>query len=130
MGHLGLTPQSIYKFGTYEVRAKNKQEADTLLNDALMLEEVGCFSVLLEKIPNVLSKKVSSELKVPIIGIGAGSDVDGQVLVLQDMLGMNKDFSPRFLRRYLDMNTLICEAVRKYSTDIKSGDFPNKEEQY
>jgi 3-methyl-2-oxobutanoate hydroxymethyltransferase len=130
MGHLGLTPQSIYKFGTYEVRAKNKQEADTLLNDALMLEEIGCFSVLLEKIPNVLSKKVSSKLTVPIIGIGAGSDVDGQVLVLQDMLGMNKDFSPRFLRRYLDMNMLICEAVKKYSTDIKSGDFPNKEEQY
>ena len=130
MGHLGLTPQSIYKFGTYEVRAKDKQEADTLLNDALMLEEVGCFSVLLEKIPNSLSKKVSSKLTVPIIGIGAGSDVDGQVLVLQDMLGMNKDFSPRFLRRYLDMNTLICEAVKKYSTDIKSGDFPNKEEQY
>ena len=130
MGHLGLTPQSIYKFGTYEVRAKNKKEADTLLNDALMLEEVGCFSVLLEKIPNALSKKVSSKLTVPIIGIGAGSDVDGQVLVLQDMLGMNKDFSPRFLRRYLDMNTLICEAVKKYSTDIKSGDFPNKEEQY
>ena len=130
MGHLGLTPQSIYKFGTYEVRAKNKKEADTLLNDALMLEEVGCFSVLLEKIPNALSKKVSSKLTVPIIGIGAGSDVDGQVLVLQDMLGMNKDFSPRFLRRYLDMNTLICEAVKKYSTDIKSGDFPNEEEQY
>ena len=98
MGHLGLTPQSIYKFGTYEVRAKNKLEADTLLNDALMLEKVGCFSVLLEKIPNTLSKKVSSKLTVPIIGIGAGSAVDGQVLVLQDMLGMNKDFSPRFLR--------------------------------
>jgi len=130
MGHLGLTPQSIYKFGTYEVRAKNKQEADTLFNDALMLEKIGCFSVLLEKIPNTLSKKVSSKLTVPIIGIGAGSDVDGQVLVLQDMLGMNKDFSPRFLRRYLDMNMLICEAVKKYSTDIKSGDFPNKEEQY
>ena len=130
MGHLGLTPQSIYKFGTYEVRAKNKKEADTLLKDALMLQEIGCFSVLLEKIPNTLSKKVSSKLTVPIIGIGAGSSVDGQVLVLQDMLGMNKDFSPRFLRRYLDMNRLICEAVKKYSTDIKSGDFPNKEEQY
>ena len=130
MGHLGLTPQSIYKFGTYEVRAKDKKEADALLNDALMLEEIGCFSVLLEKIPNTLSKEVSSKLTVPIIGIGAGSHVDGQVLVLQDMLGMNKDFSPRFLRRYLDMNTLICEAVKKYSTDIKSGDFPNEEEQY
>ena len=130
MGHLGLTPQSIYKFGTYEVRAKDKQEADTLLNDALMLEEIGCFSVLLEKIPNLLSKEVSSKLTVPIIGIGAGSHVDGQVLVLQDMLGMNKDFSPRFLRRYLDLDSLISDAVKKYSTDIKSGDFPNEEEQY
>ena len=130
MGHLGLTPQSIYKFGTYEVRAKDKQEADTLLNDALMLEDIGCFSVLLEKIPNTLSKEVSTRLKVPIIGIGAGSHVDGQVLVLQDMLGMNKDFSPRFLRRYLDLDSLISEAVKKYSTDIKSGDFPNEKEQY
>jgi len=130
MGHLGLTPQSIYKFGTYEVRAKDKQEADTLLNDALMLEEIGCFSVILEKIPNTLSKEVSSKLTVPIIGIGAGSHVDGQVLVLQDMLGMNKDFSPRFLRRYLDLDLLISNAVKKYSTDIKSGDFPNEEEQY
>ena len=130
MGHLGLTPQSIYKFGTYEVRAKDKQEADTLLNDALMLEEIGCFSVLLEKIPNKLSKEVSSKLTVPIIGIGAGSHVDGQVLVLQDMLGMNKDFSPRFLRRYHDLDSLIGNAVKKYSTDIKSGDFPNEEEQY
>ncbi len=130
MGHLGLTPQSIYKFGTYEVRAKDKQEADTLLNDALMLEEIGCFSVLLEKIPNKLSKEVFSKLTVPIIGIGAGSHVDGQVLVLQDMLGMNKDFSPRFLRRYLDLDSLIGNAVKKYSTDIKSGDFPNEEEQY
>ena len=130
MGHLGLTPQSIYKFGTYEVRAKDKQEADTLLNDALMLEEIGCFSVLLEKIPNTLSKEVSSKLTVPIIGIGAGSHVDGQVLVLQDMLGMNKDFSQRFLRRYLDLDSLVINAVKKYSTDIKSGDFPNEEEQY
>jgi len=130
MGHLGLTPQSIYKFGTYEVRAKDKQEADTLLNDALMLEEIGCFSVLLEKIPNTLSKEVSSKLTVPIIGIGAGRHVDGQVLVLQDMLGMNKDFSPRFLRRYLDLDSLVSNAVKKYSTDIKSGDFPNEEEQY
>ena len=130
MGHLGLTPQSIYKFGTYEVRAKDKQEADTLLNDALMLEEIGCFSVLLEKIPNTLSKEVSSKLTVPIIGIGAGSHVDGQVLVLQDMLGMNKDFSPRFLRRYLDLDSLVGNAIKKYSTDIKSGDFPNEKEQY
>ncbi len=130
MGHLGLTPQSIYKFGTYEVRAKNKHEADTLLEDAIMLQEIGCFSVLLEKIPNLLSKKVSSKLNVPIIGIGAGSHVDGQVLVLQDMLGMNKDFSPRFLRRYLDLDSLISEAVKRYSDDIKTGDFPNQEEQY
>ncbi len=130
MGHLGLTPQSIYKFGTYEVRAKNRQEADTLLEDAIMLQEIGCFSVLLEKIPNLLSKKVSSKLNVPIIGIGAGSHVDGQVLVLQDMLGMNKDFSPRFLRRYLDLDSLISEAVKRYSDDIKTGDFPNQEEQY
>ena len=130
MGHLGLTPQSKYKFGTYEGRAKDKHEADTLLNDALMLEEIGCFSVLLEKIPNTLSKEVSSKLTVPIIGIGAGSHVDGQVLVLQDMLGMNKDFSPRFLRRYLDLDSLVGNAVKKYSTDIKSGDFPNEKEQY
>ena len=130
MGHLGLTPQSIYKFGTYEVRAKNKHEADTLLEDAIMLQEIGCFSVLLEKIPNLLSKKVSSKLNVPIIGIGAGSHVDGQVLVLQDMLGMNKDFSPRFLRRYLDLDSLISEAIKRYSDDIKTGDFPNQEEQY
>ena len=130
MGHLGLTPQSIYKFGTYEVRAKEKQEAETLINDALMLEKIGCFSVLLEKIPHTLSKQVSSNLTVPIIGIGAGNHVDGQVLVLQDMLGMNKDFSPRFLRRYLDLDSLIGNAVKKYSTDIKSGDFPNEEEQY
>lgn len=130
MGHLGLTPQSIYKFGTYEVRAKNRQEADTLLEDAIMLQEIGCFSVLLEKIPNLLSKKVSSKLNVPIIGIGAGSHVDGQVLVLQDMLGMNKDFSPRFLRRYLDLDSLISGAVKRYSDDIKTGDFPNQEEQY
>ena len=130
MGHLGLTPQSIYKFGTYEVRAKDKQEADTLLNDALMLEEIGCFSVLLEKIPNTLSKEVSSKLTVPIIGIGAGSHVDGQVLVLQDMLGMNKDFSPRFLRRYLDLDSLVSNAVKKYSADIKSGDCPNEAVSY
>ena len=130
MGHLGLTPQSIYKFGTYEVRAKDKQEADTLLNDALMLEEIGCFSVLLEKIPNTLSKEVSTRLKVPIIGIGAGSHVDGQVLVLQDMLGMNKDFSPRFLRRYLDLNKTVKNAVINYINDVKNLDFPNENEMY
>ena len=130
MGHLGLTPQSIYKFGTYTVRAKEDEEAKTLISDSKMLEKVGCFSIVLEKIPNKLAKKVTSSLKLPIIGIGAGSHVDGQVLVSHDMLGMNKDFSPRFLRRYLDLDSLVGNAVRKYSKDIKDGDFPNKEEQY
>ncbi len=130
MGHLGLTPQSIYKFGTYNVRAKEEKEAKTLIDDALLLEEIGCFSLVLEKIPNMLSKKVLNKTKIPIIGIGAGSSLDGQVLVSHDMLGMNKDFSPRFLRRYLDLDSLITNAVKKYSKDIKSGDFPNKEEQY
>ena len=130
MGHLGLTPQSIYKFGTYTVRAKDDIEAKTLIDDSKMLEKIGCFSIVLEKIPNVLAKKVAQNLKLPIIGIGAGSNVDGQVLVSHDMLGMNKDFSPRFLRRYLDLDTLVSNAVKKYSLDIKSGSFPNKEEQY
>ena len=130
MGHLGLTPQSIYKFGTYTVRAKEDEEAKTLISDSKMLEKVGCFSVVLEKIPYKLAKKVTSDLKVPIIGIGAGSHVDGQVLVSHDMLGMNKDFSPRFLRRYLDLDSLVSNAVKKYSKDIKDGNFPNKEEQY
>jgi len=130
MGHLGLTPQSIYKFGTYNVRAKEEKEAKILVEDALLLEDIGCFSLVLEKIPNILSKKVSNQLKIPIIGIGAGSSLDGQILVSHDMLGMNKDFSPRFLRRYLDLDTLISNAVKEYSKDIKSGDFPNKEEQY
>ena len=130
MGHLGLTPQSIYKFGTYTVRAKEDEEAKTLISDSKMLEKVGCFSIVLEKIPNKLAKKVTSNLKLPIIGIGAGSHVDGQVLVSHDMLGMNKDFSPRFLRRYLDLDSLVSNAVKKYSKDIKDGNFPNKEEQY
>ena len=130
MGHLGLTPQSIYKFGTYNVRAKEDKEAETLIDDALLLEKIGCFSLVLEKIPNILSKKVLNKTKIPIIGIGAGSSLDGQVLVSHDMLGMNKDFSPRFLRRYLDLDSLITNAVKKYSKDIKSGYFPNKEEQY
>ena len=130
MGHLGLTPQSIYKFGTYTVRAKEDEEAKTLISDSKMLEKVGCFSIVLEKIPNKLAKKVTSSLKLPIIGIGAGSHVDGQVLVSHDMLGMNKDFSPRFLRRYLDLDSLVSNAVKKYSKDIKDGNFPNKEEQY
>ena len=130
MGHLGLTPQSIYKFGTYVVRAKEDEEAAHLIEDAQALEDAGCFAIVLEKIPNVLAKKVALNLKLPIIGIGAGSDVDGQVLVSHDMLGMNKDFSPRFLRRYLDLDSLVSDAVKKYSSDIKSGNFPNKEEQY
>ena len=130
MGHLGLTPQSIYKFGTYTVRAKDEDEAKMLIDDSKMLENVGCFSIVLEKIPNELAKKVASNLKLPIIGIGAGSNVDGQVLVSHDMLGMNKNFSPRFLRRYLDLDSIVSDAVKKYSSDIKSGNFPNKEEQY
>ena len=130
MGHLGLTPQSIYKFGTYTVRAKDDVEAKTLIDDSKMLEKIGCFSIVLEKIPNVLAKKVALNLKLPIIGIGAGSDVDGQVLVSHDMLGMNKDFSPRFLRRYLDLDSLVSNAVKKYSSDIKSGSFPNKDDQF
>ena len=130
MGHLGLTPQSIYKFGTYNVRAKEEKEAKVLIDDALLLEEIGCFSLVLEKIPNILSKEVLNKTKIPIIGIGAGSGLDGQVLVSHDMLGMNKDFSPRFLRRYLDLDSLISNAVKKYSEDIKSGNFPDKKEQY
>ena len=130
MGHLGLTPQSIYKFGTYNVRAKEEKEAKVLIDDALLLEEIGCFSLVLEKIPNILSKEVLNKTKIPIIGIGAGSSLDGQVLVSHDMLGMNKDFSPRFLRRYLDLDSLISNAVKKYSRDIKSGNFPDKKEQY
>ena len=130
MGHLGLTPQSIYKFGTYTVRAEEEEEAKTLISDSEMLEKIGCFSIVLEKIPNELAKKVTSSLKLPIIGIGAGSHVDGQVLVSHDMLGMNKNFSPRFLRRYLDLDSLVSSAVKKYSKDIKNGNFPNKKEQY
>ncbi|MBL29800.1 MAG: 3-methyl-2-oxobutanoate hydroxymethyltransferase [Flavobacteriaceae bacterium] len=130
MGHLGLTPQSIYKFGTYTVRAKNKNESLELTRDAKLLEEIGCFGIVLEKIPSELAKKISKQVTCPIIGIGAGNNVDGQVLVLHDMLGMNKDFSPRFLRRYLDLNNLITTAVKSYSSDVKSGKFPNKNEQY
>ena len=130
MGHLGLTPQSIYKFGTYTVRAKDDDEANTLIDDSKMLENIGCFSIVLEKIPNILAKKVASSLKLPIIGIGAGSDVDGQVLVSHDMLGMNKDFSPRFLRRYLDLYEEMTAAFKNYISDVKSKKFPNKKEQY
>ena len=130
MGHLGLTPQSIYKFGTYSVRAKEKGEAKQLLEDAKNLEEIGCFGVVLEKIPADLAGRVAQEISIPFIGIGAGNKVDGQVLVLHDMLGMSKEFSPRFLRRYLDLNTKISQAIQAFTTDVKKGDFPNKEEHY
>lgn len=130
MGHLGLTPQSIYKFGTYVVRAKEKEEAKRLLDDASLLEELGCFAIVLEKIPAQLASTVASQVLIPVIGIGAGNEVDGQVLVTHDMLGLNKEFHPRFLRRYLNLYDEIKTAVGKYKTDIKSLDFPNKEEQY
>jgi 3-methyl-2-oxobutanoate hydroxymethyltransferase len=130
MGHLGLTPQSIYKFGTYTVRAKDPEEADKLVKDALLLEQLGCFSIVLEKIPAELAKKVSSEVNIPIIGIGAGPHVDGQVLVMHDMLGINKDFHPRFLRRYADLHEAIVEAVSRYIEDVKSRNFPGDEESY
>ena len=130
MGHLGLTPQSIYKFGTYTVRAQGKIEADKLMNDSLLLEKLGCFGIVLEKIPAKLAAKIALKLSIPVIGIGAGKNVDGQVLVINDMLGMNKEFSPRFLRRYADLDTLIETAVKNYSDDVKKGDFPNSNEQY
>jgi 3-methyl-2-oxobutanoate hydroxymethyltransferase len=130
MGHLGLTPQSIYKFGTYTVRAKENAEAKKLVEDAKLLEKTGCFSIVLEKIPAKLAKKVARSVKIPIIGIGAGPDVDGQVLVLHDMLGMTHEFNPRFLRRYLNLYKDINDAVESYVKDVKSGNFPNEEEQY
>lgn len=130
MGHLGLTPQSINKFGTYAVRAKEEAEAQKLIDDAHMLEEIGCFALVLEKIPASLAKRVASELAIPVIGIGAGGGVDGQVLVMHDMLGINKGFSPKFLRRYADLSTVINEAVGHYIDDVKSSDFPNENEQY
>ena len=130
MGHLGLTPQSIYKFGTYTVRAKENAEAKKLVEDAKLLEKTGCFSIVLEKIPAKLAEKVAKAVKIPIIGIGAGPDVDGQVLVLHDMLGMTHEFNPRFLRRYLNLYKDINDAVESYGKDVKSGNFPNEEEQY
>ncbi len=130
MGHLGLTPQSIYKFGTYTVRAKEEAEAKQLIIDAQMLEKAGCFGIVLEKIPAKLANKVSQMVNIPIIGIGAGAQVDGQVLVLNDMLGMNKEFSPRFLRRYLNLDEEISNAVKNYTTDVKNQYFPNIKEQY
>jgi len=130
MGHLGLTPQSIFKFGTYSVRAKEEKEAEKLIQDAKVLEEAGCFALVLEKIPAKLAEKVAKSLVIPVIGIGAGVGVDGQVLVLHDMLGMTKEFSPRFLRRYLNLGEAITTAVGKYIEDVKSSDFPNTSEQY
>lgn len=130
MGHLGLTPQSINKFGTYAVRAKEKAEADKLMADARLLEEIGCFALVLEKIPADLARQVAESISIPVIGIGAGGGVDGQVLVMHDMLGINKGFSPKFLRRYADLSTTINEAVSHYIDDVKSCDFPNASEQY
>lgn len=130
MGHLGLTPQSIYKFGTYTVRAKEDAEAEKLMEDAKMLERIGCFAVVLEKIPAALAEKVAQSISIPVIGIGAGGGVDGQVLVIHDMLGMNNEFSPRFLRRYLNLYEQMTSAIGQYVTDVKSKDFPNMNEQY
>ena len=130
MGHLGLTPQSIFKFGTYTVRAKEDEEAKKLIADAKLLQDSGCFAIVFEKIPAHLAKMVSEELSIPTIGIGAGGQCDGQVLVLHDMLGITTDFSPRFLRRYLDLETQITGAVEAYCQDVRNGDFPNKEESY
>ena len=130
MGHLGLTPQSIYKFGTYAVRAKNEEEKNRLLEDAKILEDAGCFAIVLEKIPAELAKKVAELVDIPVIGIGAGAGVDGQVLVLHDMLGINKEFSPRFLRRYNNLFEQITTSVQEYIKDVKTVDFPNNKEQY
>lgn len=130
MGHLGLTPQSIYKFGTYTVRAKEEAEAEQLIEDAKLLEKLGCFALVLEKIPATLAEKVAKTISIPVIGIGAGAGVDGQVLVIHDMLGMNNEFSPRFLRRYLDLYEQMTKAIGNYVADVKSKDFPNSSEQY
>ncbi len=130
MGHLGLTPQSIYQFGTYKVRAKEEAEAEKLLKDAKLLEELGCFALVLEKIPSDLAKKVSESISIPTIGIGAGPHCDGQVLVYHDMVGMNKGFSPKFLRRYLDLYSEITGAVSQYVKDVKEANFPNENESY
>ena len=130
MGHLGLTPQSIYKFGTYTVRAKDEEEAEKLKSDAKLLERLGCFAVVLEKVPAKLAKEVAKSVSIPIIGIGAGNGCDGQVLVVHDMLGMTKEFHPRFLRRYLDLHTEMTGAFQRYAEDVKSGDFPSEDEQY
>lgn len=130
MGHLGLTPQSIYKFGTYTVRAKGEEEAEKLIADAKMLQKIGCFALVLEKIPAQLAKKVAESITIPVIGIGAGSGVDGQVLVVHDMIGMTHEFSPRFLRRYMNLYEEMNSAIGKYVTDVKNINFPNEKEQY
>ena len=130
MGHLGLTPQSIYKFGTYTVRAKEDKEAQTLLEDAKLLDELGCFGIVLEKIPAEVSKKVTENVKSPVIGIGAGIHVDGQVLVTHDLVGLSTEFNPRFLRRYVDLNEITSNAIKDYIRDVKNLNFPNKNEQY
>ena len=130
MAHLGLTPQSIHKFGGYGLRAKEEAEAEKLIHDAKLLEEAGCFALVLEKIPAALAKRVSDALTIPTIGIGAGADTDGQVLVIHDMLGMNKGFSPKFLRRYANLHDVMTEAIEHYVADVKSCDFPNENEQY
>ena len=130
MGHLGLTPQSIYKFGTYTVRAKEEEEAEKLLEDALMLERLGCFALVLEKVPAALAERVAKSITIPVIGIGAGGGVDGQVLVTHDMLGMTHEFHPRFLRRYLDLYSEMTTAFESYISDVKSKDFPSEKEQY
>jgi 3-methyl-2-oxobutanoate hydroxymethyltransferase len=130
MGHLGLTPQSIHKFGTYNVRAKEEAEAEKLIRDAHLLEEAGCFAIVLEKIPAALAERVSKELTIPTIGIGAGGATDGQVLVVHDMLGITNDFSPRFLRRYADLHGVMSDAIAHYVKDVKDQDFPNEKEQY
>ena len=130
MGHLGLTPQSIYKFGTYTVRAKEDAEAEKLIEDAKLIEKLGCFALVLEKIPAHLAQKVAESISIPVIGIGAGGGVDGQVLVIHDMLGMNNEFSPRFLRRYLNLYQQMTQAIGQYVDDVKSKDFPKASEQY
>ena len=130
MGHLGLTPQSIYKFGTYTVRAKEDEEAEKLIKDALLLQKLGCFALVLEKIPAKLAEKVSKSLKIPVIGIGAGSNVDGQVLVLHDMIGMTNEFNPRFLRRYMNLYESMTKSIGQYVNDVKTSEFPNSNEQY
>lgn len=130
MGHLGLTPQSIYKFGTYTVRAREKVEAEKIEKDAQLLQELGCFGLVLEKIPAKLAAKIAKNLIIPVIGIGAGNAVDGQVLVMHDMLGINNDFNPRFIRKYANLHDIIDKAVKDYIIDVKSGDFPNESEQY